>query len=474
MGPQGRGRPMQVVELDEAEQYSAASLDDPRAGPLWDWLHQRPWLALTAGAFVAALLVSFVVVAPQFSANRERLGVLGAAEFDGAVRSLSHAPRERWSAVASPSMRPLLAEDVVVVAVDDPTSRLVGLDAITGDVRWELGPFTTDGAPIQECTVAGSRVVCILGLGGRGLRPPSRLVVIDPAAGGVEAIHEIEGRWVEIAAAGDDVVLAGWLPDGLGVVRVDPSGGVVRWRADTSSRAHPRASANVGLVVAGGTVLASSSPSYLVLRLDDGRELPLDVADDLVRLRADGVYVRTRYMVRAGAVGATSTLTDANGQVLATLQGEGVEPTVRDPSSPRQLTVEGTTEDAVLRAYLDGSEPAWESDDGAGSVLLDAGGRVLLRNEAALVALDASTGTRAWQLPIVGQPRTMLSRGVFTDGERVAVLAAQLDGPPGLAAVRLDDGESLWQVVLPDDTRRVLRLGTQLYVQADERLVALR
>jgi len=465
---------MQLVELDEVEWTSGAGDEQRRAGPLVSWMRRRPWISLASGVLAFALVVTFVAVAPRVIADREREAVLGSATFDGAVRSLAHAPRERWSTSVNPLVAPLLVGDVIVAVVDDPAEHLAGIDAVTGEVRWQLGPIGTKAAPIQSCAVVGTRVACVAGLGGRGLRPPSTLVLVDPATGTTQANHDIEGRWVEVAAAGDDVVLAGWVSDGLGVALVDPEWGAVRWRAQTSARAHPRETGNVALASAGGVVLATSFPSALVLRASDGVVLPMSEADDVVQLRADGVYVRTDFTAHDGAVLARSTFSDASGRVLRTELGDAVELGVRDPASPRSLTVDGTGTAVTMRSYTDGDEPQWTTDDGAGHPVLDVAGRIVLRRGDSLVALDASTGERKWQRPAAAAARTSVSRSGYSDGKVVAVVVSGSTTPSGLAAFRLDDGEPQWQIDLPEGTRRVVRLGTQLYVLTGDRLVALR
>jgi hypothetical protein len=211
-----------------------------------------------------------------------------------------------------------------------------------------------------------------------------------------------------------------------------------------------------------------------VLRASDGVVLPMSEADDVVQLRADGVYVRTDFTAHDGAVLARSTFSDASGRVLRTELGDAVELGVRDPASPRSLTVDGTGTAVTMRSYTDGDEPQWTTDDGAGHPVLDVAGRIVLRRGDSLVALDASTGERKWQRPAAAAARTSVSRSGYSDGKVVAVVVSGSTTPSGLAAFRLDDGEPQWQIDLPEGTRRVVRLGTQLYVLTGDRLVALR
>jgi len=457
-----------MVLLEDEQAGPARPVDEPSR--LWSWARRRPVPAALGSAVVLALVVAFVVVAPRLTAGRERTAVLSAAAFDGAVHSLARPLQERWSVVADNSVVPVLVGDTLVVATDDPAHHLAGIDVVTGERLWEQGPFGSAGSPIQDCAALGGRVACVAGRAGRGSDPPSSLVVVDATAGRVVAVHDVPGRWGEIAVVGRDVVLAGWVPDGLGVVRVSPDDGRVRWEAPASDRAHPRDTGNITLAAAGKVVVASSFPSQLALHADDGTALPLDDTDDVVRLRSDGTYVRTRYLSSAGSIAAVSRITDDTGRIVLTTQGEALEPTVDDPASRRILTVEEVDGAVAVRAYLGRAEkPTWLATEPAGSVVLDAGGRVLLEREQALVGLDATTGRRVWQRPVAVEPR-----GVFSDGARVVVPVRMPGGGRGIAAFRLDDGDQVWQVELPDDTRRVVRLGAQLYVLADDRVVALR
>jgi len=468
MGPQGRDRQVQMVLLEDEQ-----AVDGSRPGggdPLWGWVRRRPLLAGIGGACALILLAAFVVVAPRLTAGRERSAVLGAAEFDGAVHSLGHVPQERWSIAATSSIVPVLVGDTLVVATDEPAHHLAGYDVVTGERQWEQGPIGGRGAPIQDCAALGGRVACVAGLPGRGAAPPSTVVVLDTTAGRVVASHAVPGRWVEIAAVGRDVALAGWVPEGLGVVRVDPDDGRVVWHAEPAHGAHPRDTGNIGLAAAGEVVVATSFPSQLALAADDGSALPVDETDDVVRLRDDGTYVRTRYLSNAGAIAAVSRVTDGEGRVLLTTQGEALEPAVHDPASARILTIEDVGGAVAVRSYPAGQgDPAWKVTEPGGRVVLDAAGRVLLEREGALVGLDAATGRRVWQRPVDADPR-----GVFSDGTRVVVPVRMPGGGRGLAAFRLDDGDLVWRVALPDGTRRVVQLGAQLYVLADDRVVALR
>ncbi|ROS31027.1 putative pyrroloquinoline-quinone binding quinoprotein [Cellulomonas sp. PhB150] len=458
---------MVLLDDDEQDDGSRAADDAPR---LWAWARRRPLVAVIGGCSALVLVAAFVVVAPRLTAGRERTAVLSAASFEGAVHSLAHPLEERWSVAADSSVVPVLVGDTLVVATDDPAHHLAGIDVVTGERLWDRGPFGSAGSPVQDCVALGGSVACVAGRPGRGSDPPSSVVLLDATAGRVLAAHDVPGRWGEIAAVGRDVVLAGWVPDGLGVVRVDPRTGAVRWAAPPSDRAHPRDTGNITLAASGDVVVASSFPSQLALHATDGTALPLDDADDVVRLRTDGTYVRTRYLSNAGSIAAASRVTDGTGQVVLTTQGEALEPSVDDPASPRTLTVEEVDGAVAVRAYLGRStEASWLATEPAGSVVLDAGGRVLLEREESLVGLDAATGRRVWQRPVAVEPR-----GVFSDGSRVAVPVRMPDGSRGIAAFRLDDGDQVWRVTLPDDTRRVVRLGAQLYVLADDRVVALR
>lgn len=457
-----------MVLLEDEQDADPRAADDSRT--LWSWVRHRPLLAAVGGCLTLALAVAFVVVAPRLTAGRERTAVLSAATFEGAVHSLAHPLRERWSVAADSSVVPVLVGDTLVVATDDPPHHLAGVDVVTGERLWERGPFGSAGSPVQDCVARGGSVACVAGRPGRGTDPPSSLVLVDTTAGRVLATHDVPGRWGEIAAVGRDVVLAGWVPDGLGVVRVDPRTGEVRWEAPPSDRAHPRDTGNITLAASGDVVVASSFPSQLALHATDGSALPLDDTDDVVRLRTDGTYVRTRYLSTAGSIAAASRVTDGTGQVVLTTQGEALEPSVDDPRSPRVLTIEEVDGAVAVRAYLGrATEPSWVATEPAGSVVLDAGGRVLLGREESLVGLDAATGRRVWQRPVAVEPRA-----VFSDGSRVAVPVRMPEGGRGIAAFRLDDGDQVWRVQLPDDTRRVVRLGAQLYVLADDRVVALR
>jgi len=488
MGPRrrgrGEGRGLLLVQVDEDESEPRARLADGTHA-LVSWSGRHHALAAGVGLVTALGLVLLLVLVPRVVAERERRDVLGAGAFTGAVRSLRQAPREVWRVPARAGFTPIVVGDTVVASSDGRT--LDAIDAVTGDVRWTraLGGV---GATVRDCTIADDRLVCLVGSSGRGTDGPAHVVALAPATGAVLLDAEVAGAWVALVGLGHDVLVAGWPADAvaLAVVRLDGGTAAVRWRASSDSGVGMRGARSLDLATAGGVVLASALPARLVLDARDGRSLDgvLTSAaapsshDDNVRLRTDGVVVGIRYRLHDGIVGARSMLRDSSGRRLALVDGEAVAPTIVDDAGEaahRVLTVERGNGVLTLRAYDRpwGTDATWQTIEPDAQVVADAGGRVVLMRTTSLVGLDAVTGTRVWQRPVVAVTADGPA-SVFSDGRRIAIVVRQDDGSLALAAFSLADGDLAWQVGLPTGTVRVLRAGAQLYAQTVDRLIALR
>ncbi len=478
--------PMQRVGLDDDAQRDERVPSGPqrlRAASvrLAAWAAGRPVLAPVVAVLVTAVLVTVVVATPRWVNDRERAAVLGPAPFAEAVRVLDSAPQVRWSAVVDGSVAPVLAGDVVVaVSGTGPADRgLIGLDVVSGAQRWSV-PLDARPAPERVlCRELDARLACVVGPvppSDRGPDPEdetSTLLLLDPVSGAVLARSELPGWAVATAQAGSDLVVATYARGMLTVRRFDPSTGVARWETQRWSTFQSAGNGRIVLVAAAELVMAAGNDVTLLLDAATGERLPRAARGEQVRLLEDGTLVRTRYRLPNAGVDAVSELSTGRGEPWQTVRGVLVEPGVSDGRSGLVFAASGLSGGPLggrVRAYRPGStEAAWRALMPAPVVAVDVSGRVVLRGAGVLVGLEAATGDQVWRRDF----GTSLGR-TFSDGRHVVVEHDVAAGVPGLTAISLDDGETVWRAPLPGGTAQVVRIGVHLYALGDDVLVALR
>ena len=147
-----------------------------------------------------------------------------------------------------------------------------------------------------------------------------------------------------------------------------------------------------------------------------------------------------------GSPGAGAVL-EPGGSVRFALPGAPVQPPTTDATLPELLVV---SEDrplvggSLVGIDITTGERLWEAQLNSGWTLLLVDGRLLVRQDDKVVAVDARDGTVLWS-------RFITSSAFFdglTDGASVLVLEASGDGPV-VVAYRLEDGVEVWRSLRP-------------------------
>jgi len=183
---------MQLVRLDEGE----ALPDEPASGPerLRAWAARRPARATSAAVVALLALAAVVVGGPRWEATQERTAVLGEARFPGAVRSLDHLPRVRWTAAVDGSVAPLLIGDVIVATAGAAPQgrRIVGLDAVAGEQRWSVSLGKVPSPENVLCRSLGAELACVVG----PAPPTGRNLLVPGEATSGPPLSSFDGRWM--------------------------------------------------------------------------------------------------------------------------------------------------------------------------------------------------------------------------------------------------------------------------------------
>ncbi|WP_426592495.1 PQQ-binding-like beta-propeller repeat protein [Cellulomonas sp. McL0617] len=483
---------MQLVGLDEDAtdapppvRSAPEHLHDVATGAR-SWASRRPAVASVVTVAVLALVAGVALAGPRWLTERERAAVLGPAAFVGAVATLRTIPEATWTADVNGTTAPVLVGDVLVASagsVRHRDRRIVGLDAISGALRWTV-PLGTDPQPDAiDCHPTGEVVSC---LAGPAPTPDPRdlaqvpdgevgvatLWAIDPVHGVVRSTHPVPGWIQSSAAAGSDLVVAAYAHGRLSVSRIEPVSGRQVWQTQRFATAGTTINGRIRLVVARALVMATDNDSTLLLDAATG-ERQTHATDtlgiDQTRLAANGTVVRTQFRLRGPVIVASSSLSDGMGEPWLTAEGSVLSVDVSDGSSGLTFTSDGFGLDGV-RAYRPGADQqVWQTPTQATRVSVDASDRVVVRNGGTVAGLAAEDGGVVWvrDLGAVSGP-------TVSDGRRVAVLSGGIDERPVLVALDLADGTLEWRLPLPAGTSRLVQLGTQLYAIGDERLVALR
>ncbi|WP_421743356.1 PQQ-binding-like beta-propeller repeat protein [Cellulomonas sp.] len=465
---------MQHVELDEAAELSAPAPAPPaRPARLWRWVGS------VAGAVVAVLVVTQVVLDVRESAASARL-----AATPGVVRAIDADVGVLWR--PDPAATGVLTQGIEVggavlglAVADDGSQAFVALDARTGEPRFSTPLVGADAdrarsldrsaagtcVPVPADDGAPRQAACLVSDGfvhygdeGVQTRKPAtstRVVVLDTADGHVVADVPAPGATALAALPGLAVVGVPGRDGQTEVTGRDLLTGDVRWRfSPPLPGADRRAFAGevrlfavdrlVGVTIPGWTATVLSSTGQVLRASRPGD------ADHVV----DPLAGRAVLLLSGGSGGLWSTLVE-RGRADVELPGEVLPFTVDDGSVPDLVL----TSSGNVRGW-DGStgDVRWKSDVVASVNALVLQGRVYLSTQAGVVALDGRTGDVVW--------RGVTAEGnvpgfLVTDGEVLVAADQPVAGGPRseLVAYALDDGRTVWRAPLPDGLRSSVALG---------------
>lgn len=401
--------PVEVVDdaVDQGRGARSAGGGEESAGRAPRRRARRWWVVILLGSLVVGLVGAAGASAQADRRDDDDVARLaGRFGFTASLREpLEELWRVRGRLVGSG------ADVVVLVEGSSGATRLVGRDAGTGGVRWSAGWATP--ADVLGCAAAAGMLLCEVAGSGYGSpntdemlgEVPGRLVVVDPATGGVVDEQPLDGRTVGWVGVADDVVVARRDGTRLTVARQDVAG-------SPAPPGTPRAGLGAEPVWTARLPLPDGvTANQLTLRHDDGA------------------------LVVEGRVGAVLDAGDGTVLVPPLRAAEPGLPVRVETSASGALVHRGgpsaTWFDrrAAPRAghVVPGSPVASGPDDGSSAeiLLVDRGGR--------LVAVEASSGTELWE-----RPRAVWRRTARVDG---AVLVVE---PGALVAVDATTGEERW------------------------------
>ncbi|MBU5423027.1 PQQ-like beta-propeller repeat protein [Cellulomonas hominis] len=430
---------------------------------------------LLRGGAVALVLVAAVVGTQLVLDARAGDRVAAARAVPGVI---GYDVDRDLTATPAPTLLGLDAGEVRVLPVVGPDRlpAVQGLDAATGDVRWETslagaegaqGAQPPEGGPQEwpSCSTGGPdvrRVTCLVvdrlpptgdDTGGWMLGAPARtrLVTLDTATGAVLAEREMAPAASAQTAGGDLVV-------------VEVSGGVVRLSAEDAVTGRVRWS--TGLPADPGTV-DGQTESLPQLQVTDAHVVTTYGPYSWAARRSDGILEaagsavqvgRGDRLVVTGADGLTR-LGGADGTGDAVAVGAPAWFTVDDGSSPglELLTDLGGTTQRLRAVDHATGVPAWETElPGTTGVSLILLRDVLYGADAEDVwALDVATGVTRWRSPRDpgGADPDGLWPWPMTDGRRLLMGVRTSEDADALRAWSLDSGERLWTTPLPQAGR---------------------
>lgn len=339
------------------------------------------------------------------------------------------APRAAWSPVARPDVVPcVVLQDDADGARTDPAALPRAVACLVTDGGWDVVDTVARYVPATS----------------------SRLLVLDPADGGVRAEHDVPtgARW--LAPVGPDVVLAGERDGELHAWSVTVADGGVRW--DVALDASP----DERDVEPGGEVVAWTVDPRTVA-VDTGSDVTLvstagevlgTVVPEASADRSRTVLDRTFYV--STPLGA-AVVGNAQGTVLASAAGRvdldgSPVPTIVDDGSVPGLVL---TRTPLMKAWdaTDGT-PRWETTLVDTQDAMVVRGTVVVGGSSSVRGLDGRTGEELWRVA-----RPTATGAVVTDGRLLYVLGTQgrHRAPYDLVALHLADGSEAWRTPMPVD-----------------------
>ncbi len=477
------------------------------------WRHRRRWPLLVAGLVVLALVWTAVRVVQW---RHEQAYLAGVVDVPGVLAPIDPSATElwradvggftvqaSWSLVRGAQVGGGQVGDVLIGTGFDPDGpRLVGVDAASGEVRWQWHAeptglsFEAAMVGLPSCGVT-SEPLLVCWEGRYTAADPTQaiggfaqsLLVLDPATGEQLQRRDDILPWSADAIVGSDAVVAVTQDDGgVLVARYDPRTWTTRW--STTVPADHAAPEDLGIL---------ASPSVVV----DGDDVVVAARTaGVVRLSAaDGTVSRVPVAPAAAATsgGRTWSFRTADGAVFGfrydeTGQGDTValDGTETWPGNWWPAGVDDGSLGAVLLQTDDdlsllrpGQGTGWSSPvvvDGVVAWVLR--GRVVTFDGTTLAVHDGQDGSVRWTGEVtpattevdVDGVHARIGTSVLTDTRSLLVVEAAPDEPADadadadaahrvLAAYSLDDGTRSWDVDLPAGTVQVSAAGGLLLVQ---------
>jgi len=470
----------------------------------WCARHTVPAVLLASG--LVAAVVGTAVLLPAWSVESARRALAVPAAGPGFILAQAAAPTAQWSAGVAWDAQVMLAGDTIVSWSPRPEqSQVVGLDLVTGVVRWRVDVGAGADGTVRRCLAseasglvdatagagpaggAGSAadVVCldVVARDASGDRRVSGartgpLVLLDAGTGGVVARRDVDGAVGDALVSAGQVVLVVARGDELDLVRQDVLSGREVWRDVVQARPSQADLWRLTVAERAGVVLVSGVGLAREVDLASGRLLADDLSAPLrfhdAALLSDGSVVASAYGLGARSLSLTSTLYGPDGTPRFTVAGAVREPRVADGAAP-QLYAWNEQADIPYGGRVRAVDRAtgaarWASPGPSAGVLVDVGGVAVLWGAGYMIGVDARTGAQLWREPV----SINTSADLMTDGSRLLTVRVEPGGGAVLQAVRLRDGSTDWEMSLPAGVTRVAQLGTHLVAVGPGIVAALR
>ncbi|MGV8977405.1 MAG: PQQ-binding-like beta-propeller repeat protein [Cellulomonas sp.] len=479
MGLARSTRRMQDVELAEdgadapfwwRPGLAADGSEGPRAIGLWAAL--RAWWPL-AVIVVLAVATASVAIDRRDTARADRIAAVA-----GLIRPLSTAPSVLWRASETPGDDVLAAAGaLVVVGARQDGWRATSLVPATGAARWSrvLAPVAlsgTEGGGVQ-CPHTGADVgtvlVCVVtdlkalytdGDGAsRGTRTVTHQVVaIGAADGAVLGQWTFTGTSIQLARAGDDIVIATTDADlFVDIARRKAITGEVVWQHRSGAGEGVAGAARVE--VRSHLVLLTGATST-VLEADTGTVVYSEPSLSYVLMAAVGDQFVTWSIAHAGM------LHDATGVPEFAVPGFPADQLANDGSAADVLVIDQGR--SIVGDEAATGRQLWSAETGLDPVLT-VDRRLVLAGGSRLGVLDLGTGAVVWNRDVGG---SLVGRPL-SDGALVVAMTTTGELSTQLDAFDASDGVPYWSLALPDVVRSMSAQGGHLLVHTSTGLVAL-
>ncbi|WP_448058474.1 hypothetical protein [Cellulomonas hominis] len=480
------------------------------------WRHRRRWPLLVAGLAVLSLVWGGVRVVQW---RHEQAYLASVVDVPGLLAPVDPSATElwraevggfttqaSWSVVRGAQLGAGQVGDVLVGAgFDAEGPRLVGVDAATGEVRWQwhaeptglsfeaammgLPSCRVTTTPLLVCWESRYSAVDLTAATGGFAQS---LLVLDPATGEQVQRRDDILRWSADVVVGSDVVVAVTQDDGGALVtRYDPGTWTTRW-STTVPADHPApedlgilASPSLG-VDGDDVVVAARTAGVVRLSAVDGSVSPTPVAP-----AADATSGGQTWSFRSAGDVLFGFRYDETGEGdtfaldgTDTWPGDWWPAGVDDGSLGTVLLQTDGGELSLLRP---GQGTGWSSPAAAPGVeAWVLRGRVVTFDGTVLTVRDGRDGSMRWTGEVaravsdidVDGVHASIATSILTDTQALLVVEAAPGQPADnladadadavhrvLVAYSLDDGTRSWDVDLPAGTMQVVTAGGLLLAQ---------
>ncbi|WP_456843864.1 outer membrane protein assembly factor BamB family protein [Cellulomonas sp. P5_C6] len=490
---------MAQVELVEPGDHALASTADDvdrarsavrgavRGGLGWVRRHR-----VLAGAVVVALVVAIALpVARSVQAGRERATALAA--LPTVVAPMPGPPAVAWASRSAPGDymlgipgRAWVRDDVLVLWDQSANLRqsLRAVDGDTGDQLWraslttapDLGdpPYLSVDDPTSCSAPGDSVVVCLVpeswtlgsgqdDAGGASMVEPTalRLRTFDVATGAVVRDEQVADH-TSVVALGGDVVIASTTSadaDTSRVSRLDPATGAERWSATVPRGPGSTGSAFAGVRLLGDRVAVGWLGATHLFTADGTASGDYDT---------DEVWRQRGHNLTPGADGSAVLLDLDTGRRLRTGESYLAWIATDDGSEPDLLLLQ--TDDGLRALDATTSTTAWTipmRTTSATTTTVLADGRIAVLIDGTLQVHDLRSGVEAWHVRAAGQG----SRNLVTDGRHAIVLGGDPQRTT-LAAYDLRDGRRAWTTEAPSGLETIAVVDHRLFGVSSAGIVA--